>query len=365
MCLAIIMATAVLGFRTALEAGQLWSDSTEIEMMNSMISIGAQSELSYEKSLQTMDRTSEDGGYYGVVTQYAAHALQTLVRGTASLQSICLRKPSLATPCFFCLHFFASLALFAAASTVTSDRRLGLAMVTALLSTPVFLGLSSIDDKDAPVAAGLTLLSSGIALLSWQLYRNPDEGPPREGEGARWATYLKAAVMISLGSLMAFGTRTGAGALIATQCAIAGLLFILALKQGVLQVAAAVGVLVLAVCAAAFIAIAINPLAQKAPLRWLIEGALLLGARTKYPRHAIGALWPYATVGYLALVVRAGLDQRRISCCISGIACAWRAWNNSIAMEQPHASSRGSLGALHRPGIDDSYVYCRFWSNTL
>jgi 4-amino-4-deoxy-L-arabinose transferase-like glycosyltransferase len=143
-----------------------------------------------------------------------------------------------------------------------------------LLSTPVFLGLSVIDEKDAPIAAGMTLLSCGTALLLWRLFEKDHGSGDLDWMEKPGAANAVAAFMVFLGTTIAFGTRVGTAALIGVECAIVGLLFLLALPRGIARVATAICALLLSVGAGVFVAIAINPLARKAPIQWMMEGIL-------------------------------------------------------------------------------------------
>ena len=159
LCIFIALASAALGLRTALKAGPIWDDPTTIVMMQVLIGIGAQPEISYETGIAWIEVPGYRGaGYYGAVTQFAAHALETIASGESwlktsySAQAVAWRH----LVCFIMI-MCAAVALFLTATIISGDRRLGIFMVAALLSTPVFIGISVIDEKDAPIAAGMHL----------------------------------------------------------------------------------------------------------------------------------------------------------------------------------------------------------------
>jgi hypothetical protein len=276
LCIVVSIVCTGIGLATAIKAGPIWDDPTTISMMNVLVEIGIRPEQSYEAGKSWIEGVGDRGaGYYGAVTQFLAHWLETVVTRkpwltvTYSVSAIMWRH----VVCFI-FTLCSILALFHTASLISRSRAFGAMTVAVLTSTPVFLGLSVIDEKDAPIAAGMTLLSCGTALLLWRLFQSDCAlSRPRLLERPA-ATNAVAAIMLSLGTTMAFGTRVGAAALIGVECAIVGLLFLLALPRGIARVASAIGVLLFAVGAGVFLAIAVNPLARKAPIQWMMEGIL-------------------------------------------------------------------------------------------
>jgi len=285
LCICVILGSMVIGVRTAWNAGPIWDDPTEIVMMNVLISIGTQPNLSYAAAKERMDRLSLGSGYYGVVAQYMAHGLSAIANDKRWSQPERYNVENIRWRHLvsICLTFLAAVALFFTVTTVSANPTLGLMMVAVLLSTPVYLGLSSIDGKDVPIAVGLTLLSCGAALLLWRLgfLEKPGAPLPRLSI-APGAANAVAATLVFLGTLLAFGTRTGAIALIAFESAVVCALFGLALQRGVARVASAASILWLSVFAGVVLAIAINPLARKAPVEWLMEG-VFYAARAPKP----------------------------------------------------------------------------------
>ena len=94
-------------------------------------------------------------GYYGAVTQFAAHALETIASGESWLKtSYSAKAVAWRHLVCFIMTMCAAGALFLTATIISGDRRIGIFMVAALLSTPVFIGMSVINEKDAPIAAG-------------------------------------------------------------------------------------------------------------------------------------------------------------------------------------------------------------------
>ena len=270
LCIFIALASATLGLRTALKAGPIWDDPTTIGMMRVLIGIGAHPETSYESGIAAIEVDGYRGaGYYGAVTQFSAHALETIANRDSwlhvshSAQAIAWRH----LVCFI-MTMCAAVALFLTAGIISGDRRLGVFMVAALLSTPVFIGMSVINEKDAPIAAGMTLLSCGSALLLWQV---------SSASTNRRSSPALAAAAIFLGTLFAFGTRVGALALIAVECAVVGIAAIVLCRGRLLRIMNVMAILGTSVLAAVVWATMINPLGRKEPIRWIFEGIAYAG----------------------------------------------------------------------------------------
>jgi hypothetical protein len=291
VCVLVSIVAASLGLRTALTAGPIWDDPTTINMMTILVAMGTQPNQSYEAGTALLEEAAESGaGYYGVATQFMAHGLETIANGeswykiTYSVEAIRWRH----LICFL-LTMCCTGALFLTVAVVSGNWILGTMMPAVLLSTPVFLGLSVIDEKDAPIAAGLTLLSCGASLLLWRVCE--DEGGPRPSKllVRRWVANALAAAMVFLGTFVAFGTRVGAAALIAVECVIVCFLLLLTRPRGLARVASAVSLLLLAVCAGALLAVIINPLGRKAPIQWIMGGILYAaGIPAKQPLKVYG-----------------------------------------------------------------------------
>jgi hypothetical protein len=276
LCIVVSLVCAGLGLQTALKAGPIWDDPTTVAMMGVLVQIGIHPEQSYEAGKSWIEGVGERGaGFYGAVTQFLAHWLETVATGeswltvTYSVSAIMWRH----VVCFI-FTLCSILALFHTVSRISRSRAFGVMTIAVLSSTPVFLGISVIDEKDAPIAAGMTFLSCGTALLLWRLFQNDHISSRPKLLERPAATDAVAAVMIFLGTIIAFGTRVGAAALIGLECAIVGFLFLLALPRGIARVALASAILLFSVCAGVVLAIAVNPLARKAPIQWMMEGIL-------------------------------------------------------------------------------------------
>ena len=281
LCILIALASAAVGLRTALKAGPIWDDPTTIEMMHVLVGIGAHPETGYEAGIAAMEVPGFRGaGYYGAVTQFAAHALETVANRTSWLQvSHSAQAVAWRHVVCFIMTMCAAVALFLTASIISGDRRLGIFMLAALLSTPVFIGMSVINEKDAPIAAGMTLLSCGSALLLWQA----------SFASTNWkSTGALAALTIFLGTLFAFGTRVGALALIAVECAVVGIAAIVLCKGQLLRIVNTIAVLAMPVLAGVALATIINPLGRKQPIRWIIDGIAYAGHPVTQPVKLYG-----------------------------------------------------------------------------
>lgn len=277
LCVLVAFVCAVVGLETSLKAGPIWDDPTTISMMTVLVEISKHPEQSYEAGKSWIEGTGDRGaGYYGVVTQYAAHALETIANGTPwyqitySADAIVWRH----VVCFIYTMIMVS-ALYFTVGIISRSWRFGIIALAVLLSTPIFLGLSVIDEKDVPITAGMTLLSSGTALLLWRLSsRDELSGDLTNWLRKSWAVSAVPGCMIFLGTLIAFGSRVGALALIGVECTIVCILMALSYKKGFARIFRSIAVIGTAVGAAMFIAVVLNPLGRKAPLHWIVEGVL-------------------------------------------------------------------------------------------
>ena len=208
VCAFVIAAGALVGVMTALNTGPGWDDPLEIDVMNKELKVEATPGLSYEDAKAVYGNTHPGHVYYGVVMQYAAHTITSLLRGTPwlSAETSSVRNITVRHVLTLLLAFIGAGALAATAGIVGQSRELGYAVGAILMSTPVFIGQSAINVKDVPVATGLTMVSCAGALLLIEADR-----------ARRWE--WGAAVLVVLGTFIAVGTRTGAVALIAFQLA--------------------------------------------------------------------------------------------------------------------------------------------------
>jgi hypothetical protein len=275
LCVFLSIGAAALGVRTALKAGPVWDDPIEIVMLNINVAIGVHPELSYETGKEWMEKNGGYGsGFYGVMFQYLAHGVHTIASGEPWAQTEHYTAKNIAWRHLvaFLLALCAAGALFLTVGIVSGSWALGLTMLAVLLSTPVSLGLSNFG-KDSPIASGLTLFSCGAALLLWRLsFQKGPADRPTKRLMRPWAANTIAAIMIFLGTLVAFGTRTGAVALLAVEGAIVGALLLLELRKSATRVMSAAGIMLAAISAGIFLAVFLNPLARKAPFQWIFEG---------------------------------------------------------------------------------------------
>ena len=98
-----------------------------------------------------------------------------------------------------------------------ASRGAGLFATALLLCTPLWMGLGAIDNKDVPVATGLTMVSLALILAG-------KESNPRRGVGL--------SLLLGLGAFLAIGTRAGALALV---CGLIGAVFLLQGIRGFIQ----------------------------------------------------------------------------------------------------------------------------------
>ena len=271
ICAIITLVCVVLGFHIALSAGPIWDDPVEIVMLHHQIAIGTRPDFSYEAGKQMLERSAQGGGFYGVVPQFVAHGLETLASGESWLKiTYTVKNIAWRHVVSFLFTLCAAAALFFTVATLTGKFIAAMATTAILLSTPVFLGMSVIDGKDSPVASGLTILSCGLSLLLWHVRVRPTDVRLDVSLTPRFVPFA-ALLMILSGSFLSFGTRAGALALIAVECALTSAMIAIGLRKQVLRVLFVVGALSIAALAGIAAATLLNPLARKSVVRWIIE----------------------------------------------------------------------------------------------
>jgi hypothetical protein len=224
------------------------------------------SSWSLARAYDAVPFTSE---FYGVFLYQFSDVLHTLATGAT--QPL---KPD--SPATYVYQGIANLIL-----SVTSVTALALALAAAFrsvlaaafgwaltLSTPLWLGMSHVDFKDLPVAAGLTLVTAGL-ILGFTL-----KSPLRAS--------VAGAILAGSGGAIALGTRAGS------------LVLLVALTSGSTAIALiwafarrrprVVLPLITAACSALICALAFtwatNPIARIDMLRWLVNA---VGVARSYP----------------------------------------------------------------------------------
>jgi hypothetical protein len=271
LCCLVIFGSASVGLMTALRAGPAWDDPTELHVFNGFLELADQPDLSYQAGREKLDGYSPGAGYYGVVPQSLAHVLDAVVSGSQWSKAVEPTVSSIARRhvISILLALISATTIFVTVFLVAGESLPAFTAVAVLLSTPVFLGLSSIDIKDGPLAAGMTIFSCGCALILSQLRNNSQIGPLPGSPAAR----ILAGLAIFVGTFLTLGTRAGSAPLLAVQgivlCA-ALAIFFRSDKHKVIVLSAVFGG---AAFAGTVLAILANPLARKAPIRWIVESA--------------------------------------------------------------------------------------------
>ncbi|MFN8223347.1 MAG: hypothetical protein U0R50_08915 [Gaiellales bacterium] len=150
-------------------------------------------EMSLDKAYEAVPGVSE---LYGVLPQQLGDALHLLVTGS-------WERLGPDDPATYAYQGAASLLItviaitaLAAAVWFAFDSLLAGALTWSLtLSTPLWLGMSHVDFKDAPVAAGLTLFTAGLLVGL--------KGAPG------WSPTIAATALAAAGATVALGTRAG------------------------------------------------------------------------------------------------------------------------------------------------------------
>lgn len=163
------------------------------ESQASVVNRGMNPALSLDEAYELAPVTSE---FYGMLLYQISEAIHQVITGS----SVWMSPDDPSTYVWLNLITF----LYATASVVALAFAIGRALHSTLAgsfvfagvtATPLWLGMSTLNYKDVPVAAGLTLMTAGlIGLLG------------NQGTRGRWLSYG----MTSLGAIMALGGRAGA-----------------------------------------------------------------------------------------------------------------------------------------------------------
>ena len=313
LCILVILVSMALGFGTSLRAGPAWDDPTELQVFNGFLELASQPELSYEAGKDKIDRLSPGSGFYGVLPQYVAHVWDVVVDGGPWSKLVDTNVQVIARRHAVSLLFVicAAIGIFVTFAVVARDLLPAFAGVAVLLSTPVFLGLSSIDPKDGPVAAGVTLFSCGCALLLWQVRPSAGDIPQSV---KNWRVNTIAGLAIFFGTAITIGTRAGTAALLAVE----GTLVCMAIAIETLVNSRAktmilpLGILLLTACGGAILTIICNPLAPRAPIQWVID-SIAFAAHFPTLCAAIAALRSNYPLKCDPVVVHSWLGNCRVS----------------------------------------------------
>jgi hypothetical protein len=198
--------------------------------------------------------------FYGILVQYLADAAHSFVSGNPSFQPPALLET---------YHWQAGVTV---AFAVVGAAALGFAVGAALqswlagsfawaclMTLPLYLGMSHVDFKDMPVAAGLTMLSSGL-ILSRTL-------------SPQWRAMLLCLPLSAAGAAMCLGTRAGSWPLLLAVATGSITLYLIAdIRAGQpRRIIAPITASVSAVAAAILILWLINPFARIDLFAWLYD----------------------------------------------------------------------------------------------
>ena len=156
-------------------------------------------EVTLEEAYGAVQSTSE---FYGILIPQLAEGVHGLITGSsAALEPWSLATYRWQAGVTVVLATVAAAALAWATSHALSSRLAGAFTWALVMTTPVIVGMSHVNFKDMPVAAGLSMFSAGL-MLAWA------------GRGA-WTRWLAGPALMSAGSVIALGTRPGSWPMIA------------------------------------------------------------------------------------------------------------------------------------------------------
>jgi len=189
-------AATALGAWAVVVGGIAWDTRSDLLMFAEVRSIDPAAGLA-----AAYDGVDRGGEFYGILIQQTAEVVREALTG----------RPARSNPddpgtylwlswVTFTTAVLAAAAVGWAVSRTLRSRLAGATAAALLMATPLWLGMAALDHKDMPVAAGLTLVSSALAVTT----RRP--APPES---------VVIAFTAALGGLIAVGTRPGAIALLA------------------------------------------------------------------------------------------------------------------------------------------------------
>jgi len=249
--------SVVLAYATTLSTGIGWDSGIDTHAAIEMRSL--MPGMTLTQAYESIYSTSE---FYGILIQSAADGLSQLGGGSGFLSPAELHTYRLQGIVTTTLMLLAVIASAAVTGIVLASRLAAMFVWATGLSIPLVMGLTALDFKDAPVAAGLVLVSSGIALAA--------AGP------TVWRAWAPACAMVAIGTFVTLGVRVGAwplvGALLVASLLVLGIGAVL--KRAWTRVLQLGGVAAGGVLAGLIGLILLNPLARIDLPRWVYDAYL-------------------------------------------------------------------------------------------
>ncbi len=253
------LAALAIAIITTLEAGATWDDGIELFALRAELALlhnGAPDYATAAASILDLH------AFYGIVADAIAH-LVAWPLGIDPAWDVGFTASSYTVRHFVTLGFGLLCVIVLAATLWRLTRRpiAVIALPALLLCLPTFGGHAAMNIKDIPDASGLTLVACGFALALHGL---------RVGRNR-----IAAFAVIGVGTFIAVGTRGGSIALVAAIAGVTGLGAIIACHRGAFFMLLWSGVAILFGVAGV---VATNPVAQYAPLAWLVQCVRLASA---------------------------------------------------------------------------------------
>ena len=264
----MLIALGVFGALAAVlsvgRAGIGWDAPIDVNSAAQVQSVA--SDASLEEAYEQVTRTDE---FYGILIAQMADTAHSWITGSSQT----LEASNLAT-----YRWQAGVTVVIAISGAGS---LGLAVGRALrspiagafawaltMTTPVYLGSSHVNFKDIPVAAGLSLISSGLIMSRI--------GRPRE----RWVAGI---TLTTTGTIVALGVRVATWPLILAMMLGSVVVYAILAKRRQQQIGGLNPTLVSVICAISLAAMFLwvsNPFARLNMPRWLLDSVAVM---SNYP----------------------------------------------------------------------------------
>lgn len=253
----LLIALGALGAVAAVvsigRAGIGWDAPVDARALVEVRAIPADATLSV--AYESVQSTSE---FYGILIPQLAEAAHRLVTGSVNpLEPWNLATYRWQSGVTVVLAIGSAAALGAAVTVALRSRVAGAFTWALIMTTPLFVGMSHVNFKDMPVAAGMSLVSAGLMLAY-----------SARSTAVRW---LAGTILMALGSIVTLGTRPGAWPLLLGLTVGSWVIFaLICLRTRSVEQLAPTGIgAVVGIAASLVFLVATNPFARIDLLAWL------------------------------------------------------------------------------------------------
>ena len=246
----------VLTFVTVWAGGIGWDAVFEVNAMTSFTSIESGQSLDEVRTI-----VPEQDVARGLWIFYLAQILAFLTGSTGNFSPDAVETYVLLGASSAVVVVLGSIAVSVVVWLTTRKMVAAVLTLALLFSTPLWVGMAGVAYRDAPIAIGLTLVASGLALLFMR-------------ESARRLTVLSFS-LTALGTLIAVGSRAGAVALVAALVVVSFLPLLFSRARQNRLVTGKITAVLAGVVTGFLASVLINPVARLDPVDWIVQSVLL------------------------------------------------------------------------------------------